>query len=334
MISGLITILLILSFCTSKAEIHSTRTFKFLQKEIDSLNYDVFDLDGQKDAQLCVADGVNSKEFKTSFKKKTMAWTTVTAFYGAIGYWSYFAWYKGQQHNSFCFEDEGTFGNNTYAGGSDKLGHMYSNYLMNRVSSQLLINGDFSKKTATIASTTLTMLFFTGIELKDGVHASYGFSWGDMVANICGNVLAAVMLYFPTVDDMFDFRLEYFPSGPYRKALANGDTNAGEDYSGMTFDLWYHLDSSPHIRFNNNEYIRLLRYIDVGIGWHTEHYKPEVHTGVSKRRKLSVGISLNIPLGLDYVFGENAKMFRRGAKGVLEYFTIPGTAKRVSVNLN
>ncbi len=258
---------------------------------------------------------------------------TVLAIYGGIGTWSYFAWYSKQTHGPFHVENEGWFGPETYAGGTDKLGRAFSNYVMSRWTAQLLQETGMKKLPSALLANTLTLMFFTGIELKDGFHKGYGFSWGDMIANVAGNVLATVMIEFPKVDEMFDYRLEYFPSAAYRKKSAEGDPNVGEDYSGMHYGLWYHLSSNRAVTENTNPLIRMMKYLDVGLGYHTENFKPEPTDPTTKQKQqVFFGITADLQKVADDLFfhgGQKQTAGRTATQAFTEFFTLPFTAAHI-----
>ncbi len=256
--------------------------------------------------------------------------TAVLAFYTGIGTTSYFWWYKGQEHSPFRVENEGWFGPETYAGGTDKLGHLFSNYAMSRTAADLLQVAGMKKLPASLTANALTLIFFTGIEIKDGLHKGYGFSWGDMAANIAGNVLASVMINFPEVDEMFDYRLEYFPSAQYRSGLSAGNPNMGEDYTGMHYAVWYHLASLAAVKEAENPILKFLRYVDVGVGYHTENFKPEpTSADALQKQQLFLGLTFNLQTVTDDLFfnrGETKSAMRSVTQSLTEFFTVPFTA--------
>lgn len=273
----------------------------------------------------------NTNGFPIETAKRIGAATGVLAIYTLMGTWSYFAWYSKQDQQNFQFKDEGWFGPETYAGGTDKIGHFFSNYIMARGFSSMLRSAGMSPLSSSLTANALTLIFFTGIEVKDGLHKNYGFSMGDMISNVLGNVLATVMVEFPKVDEMFDLRLEYFPSKRYREALEKqNDVNAGEDYTGMFFTLWYHLSSLNTIKESGNPLIKSLKYLDVGLGYHTDNFKPEPVDSTSQQsQQLYFGITANVQKIFDDLFFDQGKKhnFARGITSSFnEFFTIPGTA--------
>ncbi|ACY15699.1 DUF2279 domain-containing protein [Haliangium ochraceum] len=187
--------------------------------------------------------------------------------------WAYFAWYRPRtKYDELTFIDEGWFGPGTYAGGADKLGHFYSNYLFVRGTVGVLEAGGWERKWALPASLALTLSFFTAIEIKDGYHKGFGFSLQDITANLSGNALAALLLAVPAIDRAIDLRIEYLPSKAFRDELRMGGVDAAEDYTGQSFVLAFHLGSIEPLR--RSRYLGWTQYVDVVGGYQARNYKP------------------------------------------------------------
>jgi hypothetical protein len=238
----------------------------------------------------------------------------VGATHAALYTFAYFAWYKGRNLSpQLEFRDEGFFEVDTYAGGSDKLGHMYSNYVLTRGTAQLLQLGGWDKLQSSLMSAGLTAAFFTTIEIKDGYHANFGFSWGDMAANATGIALALTLENFPSIDAMFDVKIEYVPTDLFVEQLINeGLLDAAEDYSGQTFMLSYHLASIKAM--SESRALGWTRYTDVVVGFKSLNYLPTpVEPGAVPQQDLFIGVSLNLQQVFDDLFYDNPK--ERGGTG-------------------
>lgn len=135
------------------------------------------------------------------------------------------------------------------------------------------------------------------VELKDGWHARFGFSWEDIAANLAGNLLATAFELSPTLDAMLDLRLHYWPSEAYLKRLAGDEGNVGEDYSGMRFELL--LKGAFFVPPPNETPPALhgLRYLMIGGAYATYGYKPVREA--APQRELSVVVALDVQTLLD-----------------------------------
>jgi hypothetical protein len=180
---------------------------------------------------------------------------------------------------------------------------MWGNYIINRWTANILDAAGWDEVPSLIASTTLTNGFFTMIEIKDGYHKGFGFSWWDMAFNTAGNALAIAMTLSPELDDMFDFKVYYLPTTLYLRSLKNeGVVDAGEDYSGQTFVVAYHLNSIPVVKKNAD--LEALRYLDVYLGYRSLNYLPTPQgMATDRKQELSLGVAFNVQHLLDVAFG-------------------------------
>jgi hypothetical protein len=222
--------------------------------------------------------------------------------YGTAWTWVSAAWWtRKAASKGFIFLDEGAFGLDTYAGGSDKLGHYYANYLMNRGFAGILEWGGFTRTGSIVWSTLLTTAFFSAVEVKDAYHFNYGFSASDVIANLSGQGTALALMLVPELDRAVSVKIQYFPSNDFFHALStDGPLNTPEDYSGQTFLLAYHLASLSLVQESPG--LRLLRYLDLSLGWGTRNYKPVPPTPVPVRQHLTVGVSINFQSAFDDLF--------------------------------
>src|SRR5262245_12560696 len=137
--------------------------------------------------------------------------------YATASTYMYFAWYYDQPGQDFTFGGDGYFGKNTYGGGADKLGHAWANAMWSRLTGDILVGGGWKRWQAGLIAPAITLALFTMVEVKDGVF--YEFSPGDEIANTLGAGLTALLINFPRIDELIDFRVEYFPSRQYRDLL-------------------------------------------------------------------------------------------------------------------
>ena len=244
--------------------------------------------------------------------------------YVLMGAYTYYSWYQEEEPVDFFVANDGWFGQDTYAGGADKLGHCFANYVITRAGYDVLSWAGLSRNTALTTSLALDALFFTAIEIKDGKTENLGFSWGDIAANLCGNLLATAFVLHPPLDRHLDFRLEYYPSREYTDAVAEtGTINAAEDYTGMTYGLWYHLGELPGLK--ERPLIAWLRFVDVGLTYGTRYYRPEPYDDRPPERVLSVALTIDVAAIVRALAGGRAPAVVGVSDWLFEYFTIPGT---------
>ena len=263
---------------------------------------------------------------------KALSLGIVGGTYGFLWGFTYLAWYLNSEGApSFHTADEGWFGMDTYAGGADKMGHLWGNYAVVRGVSGILAWGGWSKEVSLLTATGLTLGLFTTTELEDGYREEYGFSWNDMAMNVTGEVFAVLMETSPWLDRRFDFRLEYWPSKPFRQSAAeDGPFNSPEDYTGQRFLLAYHLATIGPLR--ESSVLCWTKYLDLSLGFQAAHFKPEDHDTNAHAQDLFAGISVNVQQILD-----DTIMTGRGPRGagtraigfVNEIYQPPYTTLRV-----
>ena len=93
-------------------------------------------------------------------------------------------WYADYEKSSFRFKND----NNDWLQ-MDKAGHVYSSYHLGRLSAEMLAWSGVSKKNQLIYGAGYGFVFLTAVEVFDGYSAEWGFSWGDVAANVTGTAL-------------------------------------------------------------------------------------------------------------------------------------------------
>lgn len=225
----------------------------------------------------------------------------VIGVYASATTYMYFAWYHGQPDLPWLkFGGDGYFGDDTYAGGVDKLGHGWGNLMLSRLTSEILIWGGWKPWKAGLIASSMTLGLFTAFEVKDGYYTE--FSPGDAIFNALGAGLNFAMLTYPPLDELIDFRVEYFPSKEYRQLLDGKrppqdaamprqiSLNFVEDYSGQRYLLALHVGALPGLRRQT-----WARLVDVAVGYESDRYKPHpIDPDGRRSQHLFLGLSVNM----------------------------------------
>ncbi|WP_128543920.1 DUF2279 domain-containing protein [Larkinella soli] len=95
------------------------------------------------------------------------------------------AWYNDPLTNFHFFNDNGEWKQ------FDKVGHLFTAYQITRHAAEAYRWAGLSNRKAAIYAGITGVIFQTPIEILDGFSPEYGFSVGDMVANVAGPVLYA-----------------------------------------------------------------------------------------------------------------------------------------------
>lgn len=152
-----------------------------------------------------------------------------------------YLWYKKFPHSRFHF-----FNDNSEWLNMDKVGHATTAYNIASIQSDIFHWGGVKPGTAAVVGTLTSLGFMTMIELLDGHSEKWGFSKGDMLANIAGCLLfqgqqwmwgqQRISLKFSYHQTMF---AKYYP----QELGNNWRERMLKDYNGQTYWLSFNIGS-------------------------------------------------------------------------------------------
>ncbi len=169
---------------------------------------------------------------------KAAAYTS--AYYAGSMYFLSKTWYKDRKTVPFHFYNDFTGYMQI-----DKLGHAFGAYVYSYVGYHTLLNSGLTRNEALYYGATLGLFLQTPIEIMDGIHEGYGFSWGDMAANTLGSamVFGQEILFN---EQVIKYKFSYSPSHCADKANGlYGETFSErllKDYNGHTYWLSFPID--------------------------------------------------------------------------------------------
>jgi len=146
----------------------------------------------------------------------------------------------------------------------DKIGHLYTSYQISRHTAELYKKTGISKKQAILYGAISGFFFQTPIELLDGFSPDYGFSPGDMTANLIGPVIFVTQyaLWDETrIQPKYSFHFTSLASVRPELLGRNPSEQWLKDYNGQTY--WF--SSSPRSFFPASSWPAWL-CISVGYG--------------------------------------------------------------------
>jgi uncharacterized protein YfiM (DUF2279 family) len=128
----------------------------------------------------------------------------------------------------------------------DKVGHAATAYCMSRGGYELMRWSGVNERASILTGGLLALLFQTTLEVYDGHSEGWGFSKGDMFANVAGTALFMGQQYGAgqqVVTMKYGFRKTIFP--PYRPNLLGKTTGQQmlKDYNGQQYWLSVNLAS-------------------------------------------------------------------------------------------
>jgi len=169
------------------------------------------------------------------------------------------AWY--QQYNTGKFH---LFNDNAEWLQMDKLGHVASTYQTSRLMMEAFDWAGFNKKQKLFIAPAICFGYMTAIEIMDGFSKGWGFSWGDMGANVIGTSLA-VLQEETWGQQRVQFKFSFSQSGlaQYNPNLLgeNFSTQILKDYNGQTY--WTSINPSAFIKKTN----KFPKWLSVAVGY-------------------------------------------------------------------
>jgi len=148
----------------------------------------------------------------------------------------------------------------------DKLGHVYTSYQIARHTAAIYRKTGISKKQMLIYGAISGIIFQTPIEILDGFSPDYGFSPGDMVANMTGSAIyLGQIALWDEIRIQPKFSFHYTSLSRVRPELLGSSRTESwlKDYNGQT----YWLSFSPGSFFKGSNW-PLWLCISVGYGMH------------------------------------------------------------------
>lgn len=142
-------------------------------------------------------------------------------------------WYKDRPTVPFHFYDD----TRAYLQ-VDKAGHAFGAYVYSYAGYHALLKAGFSRRDALSFGATAGAVLQAPVEIMDGFHEGYGFSWGDIAANTAGSavVLGQELLFR---DQVAKLKFSYRESRDARRANGYLGTTTFDrllsDYNGHTY---------------------------------------------------------------------------------------------------
>lgn len=134
----------------------------------------------------------------------------------------------------------------------DKMGHLYTSYQIARHTAELYKKTGISKRQMLVYGAISGIIFQTPIEILDGFSPDYGFSPGDMVANVSGSVLyLGQIALWDEVRIQPKFSFHYTSLSRVRPELLGSNRYESwlKDYNGQTY--WFSASPKSFFRDMN-----------------------------------------------------------------------------------
>lgn len=240
-------------------------------------------------------------------KEDKLLYTSLTAA-GFITLYGLLDWDYGTE--GWNTADEGWFESDSKYGGADKLGHLWSTYVLSDALTGLYHSYGYDQQTANNYGALSAWLVQAVMEIGDATSESQGFSYEDMIMNTLGALASIAMDRFPELDRKIDFRLEY---------VFNVNVNGiFDDYSNQFYSVV--LKMSGFDIFEDN----FMQYFELHGGYYSRGFDT---TEVDEERALYAGVTVN--------FSHLFHKFEHHKIGkTLEYLQIPYSVPKVTNELD
>ncbi len=187
----------------------------------------------QTDSAPVDSSGIDNGAFYTAI-------ASVSAYYALSMTVLQNTWYRGRTVVPFHFYND----NRAYLQ-VDKCGHAFGAYVESYAGYALLRGAGLSRTNALVFGGSLGLIMQTPIEIMDGIHEGWGFSWGDMLANTLGSgIVVGQELLFD--EQIVKCKFSYWESPYSRQANGYlGKTSLDrvlKDYNGQTYWLSLPID--------------------------------------------------------------------------------------------
>ena len=246
----------------------------------------------------------NKDHWSSNFTTTQKLTATNIALASTVLGWGFSQWGYGEE--SYHTDNEGWFEKSTSNGGSDKLGHFYTNYVATRTLAPLYESWGYEKKDAALYA-SLTSLMISGllIEIGDG-YSEHGFSSHDFLSDTLG-VGAGYLFYLnPSLAKKVDFRVEY---NPFIKT--DNTTDISTDYERMKHLMAIKADGFE--AFEDTP----MKYLELHLGYYSRNFNHDHLPIAGRDRNLYIGLGVNLSTLLNPTMGNYSKLFN--------YIQIPHT---------
>ncbi|HVS96592.1 MAG TPA: DUF2279 domain-containing protein [Puia sp.] len=173
-----------------------------------------------------------------------------------------YLWYRKFPHSKFhYFNDNGEWLQ------VDKVGHAATAYNIAAIQSDLFHWAGVSRGTSALIGTGTAFAFMTMIEIMDGHSTKWGFSKGDMLANIAGCLLHQGQQWMwseQRISMKYSYHATLFPKYYPAELGSNLPQRMLKDYNGQTY--WLSFNIASFLPASSN----FPRWLNVSAGYGAE----------------------------------------------------------------
>ncbi|WGL17454.1 DUF2279 domain-containing protein [Microbulbifer bruguierae] len=271
------------------------------------------------DSEL-VQQGAYQGDYRGFWHASLENWQEIGLLAGGITYLGVKEWNWGNAE--FKVNGEGWFGMDTGSGGSDKLGHLYSTYVMTEFLTHRMMEKGYNASSSALYSSMAASALMLYVEVFDGYSADHGFSYQDLTANTIGTGISYLKTRYPdTLGDTLDLRIEYLPSD------AMDGFHPVTDYAGMKYMAVAKLNGINAFRDTP------LKYFELQLGYFARGFlKNELPYEDYRTTEAFIGIGLNLDELLFKPLAKQLGSVGRYGSTLTHYYQVPGISLRSDIH--
>jgi uncharacterized protein YfiM (DUF2279 family) len=204
---------------------------------------------------LAQQDSLNNKRLAAVIASETVVYTGTMIGLSQL-------WYKDVPTTSFH-----TFNDNREWLQMDKIGHTVTSYYVGMAGYEVLKWSGVSDKKATWYGGTLGLFLLTSVEVLDGYSADWGFSTGDMLANVSGSGLfIAQQLAWKEQRVLLKYSFHTTDYAAIRPNVlgSNLSEQVLKDYNGQTY--WLSVNVASFLKDDS----KFPKWLNVAVGYGAE----------------------------------------------------------------
>ncbi|MFZ4715308.1 MAG: DUF2279 domain-containing protein [Bacteriovoracaceae bacterium] len=255
----------------------------------------------------------------TPNQKKNYTYAGMAIFPSAMFVYGVTSWGWISDGISFRMRDEKMFQRDTYAGGADKVSHMYSLFMAEHAYYSYFLRLGWSPTEANklaMAGAAATGLF---IEIGDGI-SNYGFSVDDLLVDFIGVAFAGLLNAYPDLDSKIGFQCQYWNTTPNTAHPNRKIPNPIDDYNNQKYVI--------NIKAAGFEPLAehwATKFVNLDVGYYSRGYKGDPGNPNKDPEKFTRNMFLGLSLNLSEIFDGKSKV----ASTIFKYYQTPYNAVQV-----
>ncbi len=230
----------------------------------------------------------------------------------------YNSWWKDQRGDFHLYDDP------DYEKNFDKVGHAFGGYVTSFFFDEAYSWAGFSKEQSVFLGAASSLLFELYVEIEDGFARDWGFSQGDMKANMAGSAFYVIRNTIPIMKN-FDYKWSYIPTPKNPDPNAH-QVNIIDDYQGQSY--WVTANINGLLPRSMQGVVPEWLNLAFGVGGYSLDAPTVPGDDPYKDRK--VAYYIGIDYDMEKIIPESSIGFLNFIRRGMKYIHFPAPAFRIS----